>query len=54
MAPNAPRTEKFSAKFDGSDVPSEAKMVIYLSLLAAGLDTPRARKATERRRGYAV
>lgn len=41
MSEGAPRTERFTNKSDGSQVPSRAKMVSKLSVLAAGLDTPR-------------
>jgi hypothetical protein len=41
MAEDAPRTERFTTKPGGSQVPSHAKMVSKLSVLAAGLDAPR-------------
>lgn len=41
MSEGASRTERFTKKSDGSQVPSRAKMVSKLSVLAAGLDTPR-------------
>jgi hypothetical protein len=41
MAEGTPRPERFTSKSDGSQVPSHAKMVSELSVLAAGLDTPR-------------
>ncbi len=41
MADGSPRTERFTTKYDGSQIPSHAKMVSTLSVLAAGLDAPR-------------
>ena len=40
MAEDAPQTERFTTKSDRSQVPSHAKMVSKLSVLAAGLDAP--------------
>lgn len=41
LAANAPRTARFTTKDDGKQVPTEAKMISKLSILAAGLDAPR-------------
>ncbi|HXP87220.1 MAG TPA: hypothetical protein VN841_20985 [Bryobacteraceae bacterium] len=44
MAAEAPRTERFTAKDDGSEVPSHAKIVSQLSVFVAGLDVPKRRR----------
>ena len=41
MEANAPRTDRFSTRYDGSQVPSHTKIISKLSVLAAGLDTPK-------------
>ena len=47
MAPNAPRTERLTTGRNGSQVPSLSKIVSTLSVLAAGLASP---KRTAQRR----
>ena len=44
---DAPRTERFSTRHDGSQVPSHAKIISKLSVFAAGLDTPRRRRRSK-------
>jgi len=44
MAADAPRTERFTTKYDGSEVPSHKKIVSSLSVLAAGLDAPKRKR----------
>jgi hypothetical protein len=40
MAKDGPRTERFTTRYDGSQVPSRRKMISKLSVFAAGLDAP--------------
>jgi hypothetical protein len=49
MAPEAPRTERLTTRRDGSQVPSLAKIVSALSVLAAGLASPK-RSAKRRKK----
>ncbi len=52
MESRAPRAERLTMKEDGSEIPSLAKIVSSLSVVAAGLDAPkRMRKRRQRSTG---
>jgi hypothetical protein len=50
LATGAPRTERFSRSNTGKEVPSEAAMVSFLSLLASGLRSPTAHSRPKAKR----